>query len=268
MSVSIELDHKVHTMESLPSPGLHSLPSAHHCHTCPLQSRCVPSSLNLADLEQFDRIIHRGRPLRRGEHLYMAADPFRSIYMILQGTIKTYCLTEDGDEQVTGFLTTGDCFGFDGLNIMKHTNSAKALDRTQVCEIPFERLEQLCRRIPSLQHYAYQLASRQILQEQKLLQFLGKRSAEARVAYLLLNFIGRANHDHPLTRPIQLPMTRYDTANYLGLSVETVSRILSRMQQLGIIRLRGRLVAIQSPSALTECAQVETNVKPVRVMSL
>ncbi|HVK99607.1 MAG TPA: helix-turn-helix domain-containing protein [Dongiaceae bacterium] len=255
-------------MENLLSHGLHAVTPLPHCHTCSLQSRCVPASLNAAEQEQLDRIIHHSRPLRRGEHLYLAADPFRSIYMILQGTVKTYCLTEDGDEQITGFLTVGDCFGFDGLNTLKHTNSAKSLDRTQVCEISFERLEQLCRQIPRLQHYAFQLASRQILQEQKLLQFLGKRGAEARVAYLLLNFIGRVNEGQAVTRPIQLPMTRYDIANYLGLSVETVSRVLSHMQQEGMIRMRGRLATIVSAEALAHCAQVETRVMPVRVVNL
>ena len=239
--------------------------TAADCQACPLKSRCIPSCLSDDNLQAFDRIVLRGRPLRKGDHTFLAADPFRSIFVIRQGAIKTYYITEEGEEQVTGFFTAGDCFGFDGINTLKHTNSAKALERTQLCEIPFERLEQLCTRIHDLQHYAYQLASRQILQEQKLMQFVGKRAAEARLAFLLLNYISRANAGHAIGRDTVLPMTRYDIANYLGLSVETVSRILSRMQQQGMIRLRGRHIAIKSQAALAHCAQIETQVNPVCV---
>jgi CRP/FNR family transcriptional regulator len=233
-----------------------------------LQSRCIPSRLQPQDIGTFNQIVQRSRPLRKGDHAFLAADRFRSIFIIRHGAIKTYYLTEEGEEQVTGFFTVGDCFGFDGISIMKHTNSARAMVRTQLCEIPFEQLEQLCTRIHSLQHYAYQLASQQILREQKLMQLLGKRSAEARVAFLLLNYITRANQDQPDDTETLLPMTRYDIANYLGLSVETVSRILSRLQLQGAIRLRARAVAILSRRGLGETAQLPDQLPVVQVASL
>lgn len=232
-----------------------STPRHPSCHTCLLQSGCIPSQLQPETLPDFARIVQHHRPLRKGDHVVQAGDPFHSIYVLLHGAIKTYYVTEAGEEQVTGFFTAGDFFGFDGLHTLKHTNSAKTLDRSRVCEIPFERLEQLCTRIPALQHYAFQLASRQILQEQKLMQCLSKRSAEARVAFLLLNYVTRANPGLALSRPLQLPMTRYDIANYLGLSMETVSRTLSRLQQSGVIHLRGRTLAVLSFDALNRCAE-------------
>lgn len=226
-----------------------SLSTSTHCQQCALQQRCLPNHLDNTNLQLFDAIVQRSRPLRLGGHCFSAGEPFTSIFVVRQGAIKTYAVTEEGEEQVTGFYLAGDCFGFDGIHTQRHTNSAKALERTHLCEIPFEQLEQLCSAIPHLQHYAFQLASHQIVLEQKRMQLMGKRAAEARVAYLLLDFIQRANHGFTEGETL-LPMTRYDIGNYLGLSVETVSRILSRFQTEGLIRLQGRRVQILSLPAL------------------
>lgn len=233
-----------------------------HCAQCALKNRCLPQHLDISSLTLFDGIVQRPRPLRQGAHCFNAGEPFCSIYMVRQGAIKTYTMTEEGEEQVTGFYLAGDCLGFDGINTQRHTNSAKALERTHLCEIPFDQLEQLCTTIPHLQHYAYQLASHQIVVEQKRMQLMGKRAADARVAYLLLDYIQRANQGDGLGE-ILLPMTRYDIANFLGLSVETVSRILSRLQAEHIISLHGRRVKIESLKGLRAHAHEESMI-PVR----
>ena len=236
-----------------------------HCQQCALKHRCLPQHLDDSTLKRFDTIVQRSRPLRQGAHCFIAGHPFRSIYVVRQGAIKTYCMTEEGEEQVTGFYLAGDFFGFDGIHTQRHTKSAKALDRSHLCEIPFEQLEQLCSVIPSLQHYAFKLASHQIVQEQKRMQLMGKRAADARVAFVLLDYIQRATHGHP-QRETLLPMSRYDIANYLGLSVETVSRILSRLQSQGIIDLQGRRVRIQSLDSLRVQAHSDS-ASPVRLRS-
>lgn len=228
-----------------------------HCQQCALRNRCLPRHLDTAALQRFDAIVQRGRPLRQGAHCFNAGESFRSIYVVRQGAIKTYSMTEEGEEQVTGFYLAGDCFGFDGIHTQRHTNSAKALERSHLCEIPFEELERLCRAIPHLQHYAFQLASHQIVLEQKRMQLMGKRAADARVAYLLLDYIQRATHGNPQGE-ILLPMSRYDIANYLGLSVETVSRLLSRLLSQGIIDLQGRRVKILSLERLRAQAHMDT----------
>lgn len=236
-----------------------------HCQQCALRHRCLPQQLNADALRKFDLIVQRIRPMRQGAHCFGAGDPFRSIYVVRQGTIKTYSLTEEGDEQVTGFYLPGDFFGFDGIHTQRHTNSAKALDRVHLCEIPFEDLEQLCSHSPDLQHYAYRLASYQIVLEQKRMQLIGKRAAEARVAYLLLDYIQRATQGH-LQGEILLPMSRYDIGNYLGLSVETVSRILTRMQTQGTIDLQGRRVKVRCLDNLRAQAHADS-VAPARQLS-
>ena len=229
-----------------------------HCQQCALRSRCLPNHLEPNDVARFDRIVQRARPLRLGAHCFTAGEPFRSIYVVRQGAIKTYTMTEEGEEQVTGFYLAGDCFGFDGIHTQRHTNSAKALERTHLCEIPFEQFEHLCADIPHLQHYAFQLASHQIVLEQKRMQLMGKRAAEARLAYLLLEFVQRVHHGFTEGETL-LPMTRYDIGNYLGLSVETVSRILSRFHADGIIQLHGRRMEIVSVERLRKHALEENH---------
>lgn len=230
--------------------------SATHCQQCALRTRCLPSHLESIDVSRFDAIVQRTRPLRLGAHSFNAGDSFTSIYVVRQGAIKTYTMTEEGEEQVTGFYLAGDCFGFDGIHTQRHTNFAKALVRTHLCEIPFEQFEHLCADIPHLQHYAFQLASHQIVVEQKRMRLMGKRAAEARIAYLLLKFVQRVNQGVTQGETL-LPMARYDIANYLGLSVETVSRILSRFHTEGVIQLHGRRVQITSEERLRRYAHEE-----------
>lgn len=228
-----------------------------HCPQCALRSRCLPQQLDSDALKRFDNIIRPGHALRQGTHCFLAGDSFHAIYVVRQGAVKTYSTTEDGEEQVTGFYLAGEFFGFDGINTQRHTNSAKTLERTHLCEIPFDALEQLCRTLPELQHYAFRLTSHQILLEQKRILLIGKRSADARIAFMLLDYIQRATHGQ-LQREIQLPMSRYDMANYLGLSVETVSRILSRLHSQNIIDLKGRSVRILAPERLRAQSQTES----------
>lgn len=226
------------------------------CQQCALRHRCLPHPLERQALQQFDAIVQRCRPLRQGAHCFNASDAFHAIYVVRQGSIKTYSMTEEGEEQVTGFYLAGDYFGFDGIHTQRHTNGAKALERTHLCRIPFEPLEQLCSAHPQLQNFAYRLTSHQIVLEQKRMQLLGKRAADARVAYLVLDYAQRATQGQPLNE-ILLPMSRCDIGNYLGLSLETVSRILSRLQAQGIIDLQGRRVKIRSLEGLRRQAQMD-----------
>ena len=154
-------------------------PLAAHCGQCPLKSRCLPGALDQEQTALFKQIVNHNRVLRQGAHAFTAGEQFHAIYMVRAGAVKTYCLTEEGEEQVTGFYSVGDCFGFDGIHTQRHSNAAKALTRSQLCEIPFDSLEKLCTRIPHLQHHTFQLISQQIQEEQKRMYLMGKCSAIA-----------------------------------------------------------------------------------------
>lgn len=214
------------------------------CNDCSLSSVCLPLAVDITELDQLDNIILRGRAMKRGEYLFRASDLFESVYAVRSGAIKTYVLSEAGEEQVTGFYLPGEIIGMDGISTARHVSSAKALESASVCEIPFHRLETLSARIPTLQHHFFSLMSKEIQSDRELHMLLGKKSADDRVAALLLSISSRQQRRGLRGDCFLLPMSRYDISNYLGLAVETVSRIFTRFQQSGLISLQGREVSI------------------------
>lgn len=225
---------------------------SHHvsCNDCSLSPICLPLAVAPAQLDELDRIIHRGRPLKRGEHLFRAADDFQAVYAVRSGALKTYVLSDEGDEQVTGFYLPGEVLGMDGISTAHHVSNAKALETATVCEIPFSKLETLSQRIPSLQHHFFSLMSNEIRSDRELHMLLSKKNADDRVASLLLSMSARHQRRGLSERAFRLPMSRYDIANYLGLAVETVSRIFTRFQQQDMLLVDGRDVEIVDREAL------------------
>ena len=116
---------------------LHSLRQV-HCNTCSLSSLCLPVSLDMTEMDRLDDIIDKSRPLKKGEHLFHQGEPFSSVYAIRAGTIKTYTLTNEGEEQITGFYFPGEMVGMSGFDSEQYPVSANMLETTTVCEIPFE----------------------------------------------------------------------------------------------------------------------------------
>jgi CRP/FNR family transcriptional regulator len=215
------------------------------------------------EIDQLDDMLKRGRPMRRGEHLYRASEPFNSVYAVRSGAIKTYSISEDGDEQVNGFYLPGEVVGMDGVSTAYHHCSAKALDTTTVCEIPFDQMESLSLKIPSLSHHFFQLMSNEIKQDRELHLLLSRKTAEERIAAMLLSLSARAKQRGLSDSHLRLPMARNDLANYLGLAVETVSRILTRLHTNGVLRVQGRDVEIVDRNRLTYNGELRLNVQNI-----
>lgn len=220
------------------------------CDNCALNSICMPVSLHIEDIERLDNIIHRGKPLHKGEYLFRENDLFTSVYAVRSGALKSEIVTETGDEQITGFYLPGEVLGMDGLANNVHTNSVQALETSSVCKIPFERLEELSTQLPSLQRHFLQLMGREITQEQKIVSLLTKKNAESRIASLLLSISSRNGRRNLSTNSFLLPMSRKDLGNFLGLTLETVSRSLSRLQKKGLIVFEKKEVYITDLAAL------------------
>ena len=227
------------------------------CNECSLNPICLPLAVSDDQLDELENIMSRGRPLKRGEHLFRAADPFESVFAVRTGAIKTYTLSEDGEEQVTGFYLPGEIVGMDGISTAHHASSAKTLDSSSVCEIPFAKLEELSARIPSLQHHFFSLMSREIQADRELHMLLSKKSADDRVAALLLSLSARHQRRGLSADCFRLPMSRFDIANYLGLAVETVSRIFTRFQQHQLIKVEGRELEILDRHRLCNNGRLE-----------
>ncbi len=224
------------------------------CQTCSLYELCLPLGLENKDLDELDRIVKRQRPLQRGNYLFHVGDPFKSVYAIRTGSVKTYTCNDEGDEQVTGFHLPGELVGLDAITSGRHPCAARALETTSLCEIPFSRLEELSSHIPGLQRQLLRLMSREILEEQNMMVWLGKKTAEQRLALLLLRIARNQHERHFSPYEFNLSMSRTDIGNYLGLAVETISRLFSRFQQDGILTVERKHVVIQDMDRLRQIA--------------
>ncbi len=224
------------------------------CNNCRLNNICLPISLHIDDVEKLNQIIQRGKPLQKGDYLYRANDVFDSVFAIRSGAVKALTISDRGEEQVTGFYLPGEVVGMDGIAENRYTNSVIALETSSVCEIPFNRMEELSLKIPSLQRHFFQLMSREITQDQQVISLLSKSSAEERIAALLLSISNRNSRRHLSASAFRLPMSRTDIGNYLGLTIETVSRIFSRLQQQGVIDADKKEVKILDMEGLHKIA--------------
>ncbi len=220
------------------------------CNNCRLNTICLPIALDLHEVEQLDRIIQRSRPLQKGEHLYRQDQEFCSVFAVRSGSVKAYSITDNGQEQVTGFYFPGEILGMDGIAKNKYASSARALETSSICEIPFDKLGELSHRIRSLQRHFFQLMSMEIAEDQQLLTLLSKNTADQRVAALLLSISARNKRRKLSALTFRLPMSRTDIGNYLGLTVETVSRVLSRLQKNGVLAVDNKEISILDAAAL------------------
>lgn len=225
-----------------------------NCGECSLNPVCLPPAVNQQQLDELDGIIQRNRPLRRGEHLFREGAPFQAIFAVRSGAIKAYTSQEGGEEQVTGFYLPGEIVGMDGIGNDRHMSSAVALETTAVCTIPFAHFEALAIRMPALQHHFFRLMSREIQADQQLALLLSKRSAEERIASLMLSLSARHRRRKLSENDFRLPMSRTDIGNYLGLALETVSRCFTRFQQLGVLAVDGKEIRILNRDQLCELA--------------
>jgi len=237
------------------------------CTDCSLSPLCIPIAVRDDEIAELDSIIKRSRPLRKGEHLFRPSDAFQSVFAVRSGAFKTYTLTEEGEEQVTGFYLPGEILGMDGLSTNLHSNAAKALESSSVCEIPFGKLEVLSVRIPTLQRHFFQLMSREIQADQQLMLLLTKKPAEERVGSFLLNLSARYTRRGLSPNRFRLPMSRNDIGNFLGLAVETVSRIFTRLQQSGVLAVDGKEIEMLKRQALVEMANSPAHCNAAKIRS-
>lgn len=214
------------------------------CTDCSLYRLCLPVGIGESDLAELDRIIRRRHPIQRGAHVFLAGDPFHSIYAVRSGSLKTYRLTEDGREMITGFFLPGEIVGLDAIDTGRHPCAARALEITGLCEIPFDEFESIGERLPALSRQLVRVMSREMHHDELLLMLLGKRTAEQRLAAFLLSLSLRFGQRGYSPSEFNLSMSRNDIGNYLGLAVETVSRLFSRLQEDGILIARSRHIRL------------------------
>ncbi|MBU2224717.1 MAG: fumarate/nitrate reduction transcriptional regulator Fnr, partial [Gammaproteobacteria bacterium] len=218
--------------------------SAINCQDCGFSQLCLPFSLNTNELDQLDDIIQRKRPSHKGDHLFEAGKPLQALYAVRTGSFKTYTLTEQGEEQITGFHLPGDVIGFDAIGNQQHPSYAQALETAMVCEIPYQTLDQLLDQMPKLRQQLMRLMSQDISGDQQMMLWLNRKTAEEKLAAFLTNLAQRFGSRGFSKREFRLTMTRGEIGNYLGLTVETISRLLGRFHKDELIHVDGKLIVI------------------------
>ena len=224
------------------------------CRGCSLRQLCLPLGVSAEDLQRLEAIVRRSHPIARGKQVFRLGDRFHAIYAVRSGSVKTYTLTESGAEQVTGFHLPGELIGFDALATGCHPCGAKTLETTTVCELPFAPLEALTGQVPSLRHQLLRLMSQEILADGELLTLIAKRSAEQRLAAFLFNLSARFKLRGFAAHELRLAMSRNEIADYLGLAVETVSRLFTRFQQQELLLVQHKNVRILDSDRLCQLA--------------
>ena len=221
-----------------------------HCLTCSVRELCLPVGLTTDEMRQVDGLVtHRAR-LKKYQPLYRAGDAFHALYAVRVGSLKATLLAEDGREQVAGFLLPGEIVGLDGVGTNHHQAAAVALEESEVCVLPFANVERLARSLPALQKNLHQIMSKEIARDQGMMLLLGSMHSEERLAVFLLNLGERHRRRGYSSTEFVLRMTREEIGSYLGLKLETVSRLFSRFLAGRLIEVQGRTVKLLDPIAL------------------
>lgn len=224
------------------------------CATCSMHQLCLPMGLEKSDMDRLDQIIGRRRKVKRDAYLYRMNDAFTHLYAIRIGHFKTNQINIGGIQRITGFQMSGELLGMDAISTNLHQCNAIALEDSEVCEIPFQRLEELFSTMPALLHHFHRLMSQEIAREQDVMLLLGNMRAEQRFAAFLVNLALRYTARGYSSTSFQLRMSREDIGNYLGLTIESISRQLSRFKKDGLLKINGRNVELSDLAILKSIA--------------
>ncbi|WP_043528093.1 fumarate/nitrate reduction transcriptional regulator Fnr [Litchfieldella xinjiangensis] len=227
------------------------------CQTCSLASLCLPLALDLEDMDQFDAIIRRRAPLKKGEPLVRQDAVFTSVFAVRSGSLKQVTSEGRGEDQLTNFYLPSEMVGLDGIDARRYPGSVIALETTTVCEIPFDRLDALSEKLPELRSQIYRSMSKEMHEDRRMLRLLSRKTADERLASFFTSLSARFRRRGYSAYSFRLSMSRGDIGNYLGLAVETVSRILSRFQNQGLVTVSGREVNILDLASLERLAEGE-----------
>lgn len=229
-------------------------PDATHCSTCMLNSLCLPVGMSKQDIARLDEVVNARIRIAKGHPLFRLGEPTQAIYGIRSGSIKTQLEDSAGQLQITSFLLPGEIAGMDGLLENRQLSHAIALEDTEVCVIQVDQLDQLTYQFPALQLQVRRLMGKEIKRAHQMVMSLGVLRSEQRLAAFLLNLSQRLSALGYSSTEFVLRMSREEIGNYLGLTLETVSRLFSRFARENLIRIQQREVQLLDMQALQELA--------------
>jgi len=229
---------ELESSQSGPTNVTRLTPQAVSCQVCDSIGGCLAKDM-LISHSLPDRTLKTNRGIKAGEHIYREGDSANALYVVRSGSIKSYLISNDGEEQVLGFYLPGDVFGLDGSEELGWMSSAITLETATVCRLPIDDLDE-----KGISKQLLKLTSSQLLRDHNLVLMLARKDADGRLASFITDLSRRYQSRGYSALAINLSMSRQDIGNYLGLAVETVSRTLTRFQESGLISVRRRSVEI------------------------
>lgn len=232
-------------------------PDATRCSSCILNDICLPFGMARHDIPLLDNFVKERIRVSKGVPLFELGDTAETIYGLRSGAMKTQLQDASGQVQITGFVLPGEIIGLDGMVDNTHTSNAIALEDSEVCVIRIDDIDRISPQLPVLQQQFRRLMSIEINRSHQMVMTLGTLRSEQRVAAFLLNISQRLATLGYSSYDFILRMSREEIGNYLGLTLETVSRLLSRFARENLIRVKQREVTILNMDALRELTGLE-----------
>ena len=225
------------------------------CEACTVRHLSICDALESHELDRLNAIVTQNR-LAPQQMIFNEGDPAAHLFNVIEGAVKIYKLLPDGRRQITGFLFPGDFLGI-ALHD-RYTYSAEAVTAVRLCRFPRAKFEKLLQEFPKLENRLLQTASNELAAAQDQMVLLGRKSAAERIASFLMTLAARARQRRQQDRLLSVPMSRADIGDYLGLTIETVSRTFTRLRKAGAIALPDHHhVEVVQPDALMELAGME-----------
>jgi len=229
------------------------------CESCSLNNICLPHGLSGDEIKHLEASIDKTIKVKKKEYVFKSNEQTSGIYAVKSGAIKTSISNSDGQEQVLEFHLPGDMLGFDAFNTGSHTCNAIALEDTFICKIPSDVFDELCHKLPGLRQELRHQVGKEIAHNQSLLLSLGQQQTDERLASFILQTASHYQSRGFSNKEFALPMSRQDLSNYLGMAVETLSRVISRLTESGIISFERRMVVINDIDKLHALAHSSCN---------
>ena len=225
------------------------------CGNCGLDNICLPRGLSQQEIDSISQVVKAKKTLQRGEFLYHEGDNFRGILAIKSGSAKLVACDQHGNEHILNILLPGELLGFDGLSDEKHSCAAIALETTSFCLLPADSMEELFQNVPSMTRELFRHSGEKMVEDKNQL-ILSKRPAEERLAYFLISLSERLKRRGFSASEFKLSLSRQEIGNHLGLALETVSRLLKKFQDDGLILVQNRFITITNLQALRNLLQL------------
>jgi len=226
-----------------------------------LSEFCLSFGLNAAELEQLDELVQERIRLTKGAALFRLGEPVEAIYALRSGSLKTQLEDASGHVQITSFLLPGEVAGIDGLQNDIHRSHAIALEDSEVCVMRIADFDELAIKMPVLQTQLRRLMSQEIIRAHTLMKTLGALRSEQRLAAFLLNLSERLSALGYSPYEFILRMSREEIGNFLGLTLETVSRLFSRFAREGLLKIQQRDVLLLDIDSLKELSGIDCSLK-------